>query len=280
MTQGVVLIARNNAQVDYIKQAAYNAKRIKKYLNLPVSVITDNSLHVKKIYSNVFDSIIEVPKENSFTYRKYNDGIFYKKTLEFKNTDRACVYDLTPYEETLLLDTDYIISNDIFINCFKQNHDFLIYKSGIELSNWRDLSEFDYVASVGPKFYWATAIFFRKTNTNKIFFDLVKHIQENWSYYQNLYQISSSVLRNDYIFSIAIHTMNGFQNNNNFAKSMPGKLFYSTDRDILLELNEDNFLFLLEKQYDYGNYTALRIKNCNIHVMNKFSLNRVIDNDN
>lgn len=280
MTQGVILIARNNAQIDYIKQAAYNAKRIKKYLNLPVSIITDDLLKVKTLYDNIFDSIIEVPSDKSYTYKKYNDGIFYKKTLEFKNTDRVCVYDLTPYEETLLLDTDYIISNDIFLNCFKQNRDFLIYSSGVELSNWRDLTEFDYIGTVGPKFYWATAIFFRKSNSNKIFFDLVKHIQENWSYYQNLYQISSSVLRNDYIFSIAIHVMNNFQNNNNFAKSMPGTLFYSTDRDILLELNEDNFLFLLEKQNDYGNYTSLRIKNCNVHVMNKFSLNRVIDNDN
>jgi hypothetical protein len=35
MTKGVVLIAQNNKEVDYVKQAAFLAKRIEKYLNLP-----------------------------------------------------------------------------------------------------------------------------------------------------------------------------------------------------------------------------------------------------
>ena len=40
---------------------------------------------------------------------------------------------------------------------------------------------------------------------------------------------------------------------------------------------DDNFLFLLEKENHLGEYTPLRIKGSNVHVMNKFSLNRIID---
>jgi len=47
MNQGVVLFAFNNISVDYIKQAVYCAKRIKKYLQLPVQVITDDVEHIK-----------------------------------------------------------------------------------------------------------------------------------------------------------------------------------------------------------------------------------------
>lgn len=279
MNRGVIFIARNNTKINYIKQAVFNAKRVKKYLDLPVSIITDDKTEVENYYKDIFDCIIEITDNNDYGYRKYNDGTHYRKSLEFKNSSRTLAYDLSPYDETLLLDTDYIISNNIFLNCFEQNHDFLIYSNGIELSNWRDILEFDYIGTIGPKFYWATAIFFRKTPINKIFFDLTKHIQENWSYYQNLYQISSSLLRNDYIFSIAIHIMNGHMHNN-FAKPMPGILFYSIDRDVLLEIKDESFLMLIEKQNDYGNYSPLKIKNCNLHIMNKFSLDKAINNDN
>jgi len=279
MSRGAVLVARNNAQIDYIKQAAFNASRIKKYLDIPVTILTDNVTVAKKLYETIFDQIIEIPNEDAYSHRKYNDGTYFRKSLEFKNNSRSLVYDLSPYDETLLLDTDYIISNDIFKKCFLQKHDFLIYDGGVELSGWRNTDEFNYISIVGPKFYWATAIFFRKTRENKIYFDLVKHIQANWSYYLNLYQITSSLLRNDFIFSIAIHIMNGFTNSN-FAKPMPGKLFYSIDRDLLVDLKDDNFLMLIEKENDYGNYSPMRIKGCNLHVMNKFSLDRIIKNDN
>jgi hypothetical protein len=278
MKSGVVLIARNNSEIDYIKQAVFLAERVRKYLDLPTSIITDNKDYLEKNYPNhIFEKIIEVESNNQYSYKKYNDGTFTRKSLEFKNTSRSSVYDLTPYDETLLLDTDYIISNDIFKKCFEQAHDFLIFKDGVELSGWRDLSEFDKITQAGPDFYWATAIFFRKTNLNRIFFDLVKHIQENWLHYRNLYQIHTTVFRNDHVFSIAIHTMNGFIKNN-FAHPMPGKLFYITDRDLLVDLDEDTFLVLIEKEKSHGKYFALKLKGSNLHVMNKFSLNRIIDN--
>ena len=80
------------------------------------------------------------------------------------------------------------------------------------------------------------------------------------------------------MFSIAIHIMNGYQAGS-FASSLPGKKYYTADRDILWELNDDNFLFLVEKEGHLGEYTPLRIKGSSVHVMNKFSLNRIIDND-
>lgn len=256
MSSGALMIARNNTEIDYIKQAVYNAKRIKKYLDIPVSIITDAPETIGTRYENVFDNVIQIDNTDDYSYKYYSDGTYTLKSLEFKNTDRVKAYELSPYDETLLLDTDYIIANDILKNCFKQNHNFLIYKDSVELSGWRDVSEFDTITDVGPEFYWATCVFFRKSNTNKIFFNLLKHIAEHWPHYANLYQINSSTFRNDYVFSIAIHIMNGYIDND-FARKMPGKLFYITDRDLLLEMNDDNFLFLVEKSDNSRNYTPL-----------------------
>jgi len=280
MSQGVVLIARNNTEIDYIKQAVFLAKRISKYLNLPTTLITDNIEYLHKTYPkdiDVFDKVIEIDNDKKYSYKKYFDGIFSKKQLEFKNGNRSSVYDLTPYEETLLLDTDFVVSNNIFKNCFNQSKDFLIYDSAYDFAGWRDPNEFTYISEIGPKFYWATCVFFRKTEQNKIFFDLVSHIQDHYAHYRNLYKLNTNVFRNDHAFSIAIHIMNGFTDNN-FAGKMPGTMYYCTDKDVLLDLREDNFLFLVQKRNESNEYTPLRIKGSNVHVINKYSLNRIIDN--
>ena len=70
--------------------------------------------------------------------------------------------------------------------------------------------------------------------------------------------------------------MNGFCEGN-FAKQLPGKMMYTTDQDILWDLDEEKMTFLVEKKGYKGEYTALRTNGQNIHVMNKFSLGRIID---
>lgn len=277
MTRGVVLIARNNKEIDYIKQAVFLSSRISHYLDLPVSLITGDTKYVEDNYSHTFDNIIEVKKQDDFTHKSYCDGSSHRTTLEFKNTDRTSVYDLTPYDETLVLDTDYIISDSKLLQCFDQMHDFLAFDAGVEISGWRDISEFDFITPTGPKFYWATAFFFRKSNTTEVFFDLLKHIQENYYHYRYVYQIPSTVMRNDFIFSIAIHVMNGYTGSNNFVKPMPGKLYYSVDRDTLIELTGDKFVFLVEKQNKPNEHFVTSISGRSVHVMNKYSLSRVID---
>lgn len=279
MTKGIVLFARNNSEIDYVKQAVFSCKKIKECLDLSVTLITDNQLYLEKNFKNhKFDNIILVNDDKNYTNKKYYDGSFSKRVLEFKNSNRSSVYDLTPYEETIVLDTDFIITNNIFEKCFEQHNDFLIYDSATDIFTNRDNYEFQYINDSGPKFYWATAFYFKKTYTNKIFFNLVKHVQENWVHYKNLYQIVSPVYRNDFAFSIAIHIMNGFCNGE-FAKKMPGKMFYITDRDILLEIKNKKFTMLLENEKSFGNYFVATVNECNVHVMNKFSLGRIIDND-
>ena len=281
MTKGVLLFARNNSQIDYVKQAYWLAKRVSKYLNLPTTLVTDDVGYLESAYpdyNDVFDSVVARDYTTNFTLKRYHDGTLAQKRLEFKNDTRPLAYDLSPYDETLLLDTDVVIADTNFLECFEQNKDFLIYKDAYDLAQYRDYSEFCYISDTSVDFYWATCIFFRKTVENKIFFDLVQHIQENWQHYNSIFQINSSVYRNDHAFSVAIHIMNGYQSGD-FAGKMPGKLFYTLDKDELIELNDKNFMFLIEKENHLGEYTAVKFKRNTVHVMNKFSLNRIIDKE-
>ena len=279
MSKGALLIARNNGELDYVKQAIFLAKRIKKYLDIPTSVITDNIEYLKNCSdSDVFDKIIEIPRLETKNKRVYHDGTLFYKSASFKNDARHLAYDLTPYDETLLLDTDYIICNNLLKNCFSSNNDFMLFKKSEDIAKVRDEKEFRHVSDYGIDFYWATVIFFRKTELNKIFFDLVAHIRENWKHYLRVYQIDNPMFRNDFAFSIAIHTMNGFQKGD-FAQELPGKHLYTIDKDILWELNQDNMLFLVEKKNYLGEYTAIRTQGQSVHVMNKFSLERIIEQE-
>lgn len=279
LSKGALLIARNNGTLDYAKQAVFLAKRIKKYLNISTSVITDSTDYVyHSLEHKVFDEIINIDYTDDNNIRKYYDGTLSSRTLSFKNNYRINAYDLSPYDETLLLDTDYIISNDLFKSCFDSLSDLQMFSKSQDIANIRDSKQFTHISEYSIDFYWATVVFFRKTPNNKLFFDLIKHIQDNWSHYVSVYQLPSVMFRNDFAFSIAVHILNGFMSGN-YVTPLPGKHLYTTDKDILWKLEDDNFTFLVEKKDYVGEYTAVKTQGQSIHVMNKFSLERIINDE-
>lgn len=286
MSKGILVFARNNSEIDYTKQALFLAKRSRNYLDLPVTVVTDSRDYLIENYPeslNIFDQIIsehdlmlDIPDHKKKVIREFSDGALVSKKLFWRNDIRCFAYDVSPYEETLLLDTDFVICNDNFLECFSQNKDFLIHKESVDLSEVDRGNLFERISDTSVDFYWATCVFFRKTSENEIFFDLVKHIQENWSYYSKIYQLNTPYFRNDYAFSIALHIMNGFQDSE-FAGDFPEKLFFVTDKSLLWSIRGPELILLTEKPDYVGEYIGTRIKDVNLHVINKFSLNRCID---
>lgn len=291
-SKGVLVFARNNAQIDYCKQAYALAKRARKFLDVPTSIVTDSTEFLLNEYPDaeqVFDKIISIvwkeedlaenttlSKTENHALRTFYDGTLIEKKLHFKNETRTLAYELSPYDETLVLDTDVVICNSTLKKCFDRTHNFLIYRTSYDLANNDRSTDFERISDTSVDFYWATCVFFRKTPTNKVFFDLLQHIQENWPHYNNIFQINTPYYRNDYSFAIAIHIMNGYQRGD-FAKDMPGVLYYTTDKSILWKLNDTDMLLLLDKQGYSGEYTPICTKGATVHVMNKFSLNRCID---
>lgn len=279
MTQGVLIFAFNNAEVDYVEIAIYAAKRVKQFLNKPVSLVTDsvNWLHTKFPDDvKVFDQIIESIDETT-QVKKFYDGASKHSNLVWKNSNRANCFDLSPYDETLVIDSDFIINSSFLNYCWNQPHDFLIYNSYNDLSSWRDTSEFNYINEFSVPFYWATVFFFKKTKNNGHFFTLIEHIKENWKYYAKLYRVPSARYRNDIAFSIAIHMMNGFTSGE-FATPIANKLNYLLDRDILIDILPGKLTALVNKENTSDQYTAISVNSLDVHVMNKQSLLRVIRN--
>lgn len=274
MSKGALIFAQNNSEIDYTKLAVFAANRIEKYLNIPVSIVTDSKewlLKSQPSAKSLFDKIIPLYADTVQT-KKFFDGTLASKVLTWKNLSRSDCYDLSPYDETLVIDSDFLISSDTLSKIWKSKHDFLIYKESFDLAQWRDIKSFSYINQLSIPFYWATAFYFKKSIYTKAFFNIVRHIKENYAYYRVLYNIDSTVFRNDFAFSIAISIMG-----DEFAGKLPGKMNYVLDRDILIDLKDDAMQFLVEKKNYAGEYIATKTQGLDVHVMNKYSLTRLID---
>mgnify|MGYP001201305154 CR=1 FL=1 len=280
MSKGVLLFAQNNHTIDYIKQAIFCAKKIKKHLKIPVALATDNPDYLKKnypFYERYIDHVIPTEYYTCTQTRTYRDGTMSKRDLEWKNHNRSTAYDITPFDETIVMDTDFIIGNSNLLNAFDTNQDFLIYRHITDVNTDRpDEFRFNKISDRSVDMYWATVFYFKKTESMKLFFDLITHIKQNWNFYRLTYQIPNKTYRNDFAFSIAIHILNGFQRTN-WPNVLPGRLWFTSDADVLIKMEEESYTFLLDKRHWVGHYHVGKIEKCNIHIMNKFSLDRHID---
>ena len=271
MNNGVLCFANNNGRINYIKQAEFLATRVKKYLGLPTSLVTSTPQDVSN--KKLFDKIIEIQDKNKNTKRYYN-GTEHESLL-FKNNDRCNSYAYSPYTKTLVLDTDVIICNDSLKHAFTNNHSFQIYSNCVDLTTWRHHPEFDYINDKGIEFYWATAFCFTKDDISERFFVMLNYVVENYKHFSNVYDLGTRNFRNDHAFSIAIHVLNGFLEND-WIKKLPGSLYYTLDRDHITNISNDKLTFLLQKEKCHGEYTLASTKGMNVHVMNKFSLEEII----
>jgi hypothetical protein len=277
MTHGIVIFAQNNASIDYVKLATFAAKRAQHFLDLPVSLITDARGWLEKSQpDHPFDQVIDVEFSNTVQKRTFFDGALFSKHLEWKNFARNRAYDLSPYDKTLVIDSDYIINSDNLKIAFERDAELQIYSSSTDLAAWRPLQEFTRINPYSIPFYWATAFVFEKNIATETFFNLVSYIKINWNYFRILYNIDTSLYRNDYAFSIAIHLMNN-KSVGDFAMELPGSMIFTKDKDILVSIKESSMQFLVEKEKYTGEYLLAKTQALDIHVMNKLSLSRFID---
>lgn len=281
MSKGVVLFAYNNPKLDYVKLSILAGKLANKYLKVPVSLITDSSTLAwakeSKVYDllkETFENIIIDELENVNNYRILHDGSTQDK-IPFKNNSRFRVWDLTPYDRTLLIDSDYLVFSDALSQYWNLDQDFLISPSIKDIHVKDRMAHNDrYISDVGITMKWATTIMFTKNKNSKVIFDHVKNIYENYTQYAEIYRYDSRIYRNDIAFSIACHTAAGFIPDQDYF--LPPVLS-TIDKDILYDVRDDGrLIFLIDKMQSTG-YLPVSTKNLDMHVMNKQSIIRNYD---
>jgi len=249
-----------------------------------VSLVTDES-SMSKIPSakmaqieELFEHIIlkeidwNSDKEN---IKVYKDTGYHQEKAEWHNTTRKSVYDLTPYDETVMIDTDYLIQSKCMDLVWGSEEDFRINKDINYLNNTKTHDD-QFLNPFSIPLYWATVVYFRKTERTRLLFDLIAHIQENYQYYKYMYKFKGDLYRNDFSFSIAIHMLAGFLENKEF-NSLPFQYLASPDRDDLIQVKENELKLLVGIPSESWSFTLINVNGTDIHIMNKFSIGRHLD---
>jgi len=284
MTRGVLMYAHNNTEIDYFKVACANALMVQKNLQVKVTLVTDagtlgwgkKSLG-DELINQCFENILTVKSDTNFSNKRSYADATASKTLQFYNCNHWEAYSLSPYDETLFIDADYLIMSDALDKCWGSDSEVMIDNRIFNPGN----SDEPYVKNIddfGITQYWATVIYFKKCEYAEFLFDTVRHIQDNYAYYKQLYYFSNGMFRNDNAFSIAVHMLNGFSNINSSTVNLPiPGLMMSWDTHDIHSVNGLNDITIFAEKPAKGTYTMARIKDQDIHIMNKWSINRHSD---
>lgn len=258
MTQGALIFAHNSETLDYLKMSLISARLIKKNLNIPVCIVTDQySIDKTGIdLSQHVDHVVLIPKPTVDNYRNLN-----QERHAFINGSRHSAWNLTPFDRTLLVDSDLLIMTDTYAQ-YWNSEDFLMCGNMKDLIGNKLSQEEIRVSDHSIRLRWATAIMFTKNEYTKKIFDAVEYVKREYRYFSDLYEFDSRNFRNDIAFSIAAHMVNGFKELDIF---LPSPLFF-TDVDNIVEVFDNQILVSATN----GSKTViLPLSDIDIHFLNK-----------
>jgi len=188
---------------------------------------------------------------------------------EYYNITRPSVYDLSPFDETLVIDVDMLIFDDRLNLVWGSEDQFMMNN---ELSSMVFPNTFDKfqkrLDDASILIYWATVFYFKKTPEVESFFRVVGYVRDNYKYYSELYLYPRGLYRNDYTFSVAAHIMNGHLGGiNTFVVPLPVPyLTFAWEKDYIMSVDRGSAIFRV-----HGHDPSISRVRGNVHCMNKSS---------
>ena len=245
-SKGVVLFAFNT-DVDYVTIADRCSQLISHTLKLPVTLVTGLDEQPKFNY----DKIVRVDNTDNNFRTNLND-----EQVTWRNFGRYLAYELSPYDQTLLLDSDYLTFDDNLLKLFESCQDYrLMHHNSTDAG-----ASYEEMGETSLPYIWATVVVFNKTEKSRLFFDLIGRIQRNYRYYKRLYNIREGNYRNDYAFAIANNIINGYSLNED--QGIPWRM-YTIDKPVKRIMLTDNFIRV------YYEDSATVVPYQGIHLMDK-----------
>jgi hypothetical protein len=275
MSKGALMFAYNN-DFDYLSMADVAAGLVKKNLGIPTTVVTDEaSLKNKNI--KYIDNIITKESTGGNTRSFMLPGSTI--TTTWRNLNRSDAYELTPYDQTLMLDSDYFTFSDRLRHVFSTEHEFLCFDRVSDVTGQDTYESDQLIGKYSLPMIWATAVYFTKSEFSELVFEFVKVIRENYRYYSLLYNFPQRPFRNDFAFSIALHTLSGYTTDRRhfFPWAMPSMTTRASVLDYRPELNEIVYEYpVAGKTYTHG---VSKSRGMDLHLMNKLDVtdNNLLD---
>lgn len=266
MTTGALILAFNNEETDYVAMAAWSACNIRRHLGIPTAIITDCTDAGK--LSN-FDVVINTQAQTGGT-RYFED---YDRTVTWHNAGRTDVYKLTPYDQTLVLDADYVVCSDDLLQVLRAPQDFMCHKSALDLTTGLPFENLNQFGDYNFPMWWATVMMFRRSNTAQYIFDCMQMVRSNWQHYRDLYGIRQSNYRNDYALSIALGIVSGHTLH---VTDIPWPLYSLLPNTKLSRVYEDSYM--VEYTDTENRPKQMTFSGLDFHAMGKKHLENIVAN--
>jgi hypothetical protein len=268
--KGVLIYAFNNDSIDYFQQAVWCADRVNRYLDLPVTIVTDSiSIAGRTTTHSVVLSIAE-----SGGYRVYNPSVSNQADVWY-NGNRFQSFELSPYEQTIVLDSDYVVCSDQLRTLFDINLQVTAMKHVYDITGRDGFRPYQSISNAnGLHHYWATVLYFDRSQLAKDFFILMDMIKKNYAHYSNIYKFRTSPFRNDFAASIALNTIYG--HDPDAAPVIPWKMA-NVFNDVGIKTQDQE---TFELTYSVGPEKTMRkitVKGQDFHFMNKFDLAKIYE---
>lgn len=172
MDKGILLVAQNNKDDNYVEQASALAMSLKKFNNVSVSLVTDDDVSsVEKYFDNIYPIAWGDMASES----------------DWKVENRWKVFHQTPYKETIVMDTDMLVFQNIDnLWNFYSNYDLFFTTSPVTYRNEAVDSNYYrkmFVENNLPNIYCAL-YYFKKTEFTHNFFAYLELVIKNFKDFQ------------------------------------------------------------------------------------------------
>jgi hypothetical protein len=224
--KGIVLIALGNP--NYLKMAANLASSIRHTdKEISIHLVHSGLSHLTNEHLALFTSFAECPQD---CYTKNGRTVYLKA--------KTCIYDLSPFDETILMDVDLIWhgkkASDLFtelkgVDFTMQNRGYFdLSKEKVDqnYSMWCNIAEVKSKYQTDGRFYQLASelIYFKRSEANKAYFSKVKEVFDN--------PLVSTVIQR-----------NGKKIADNFGGDLPDELAFNISSAVLKHYpHKENFV--------------------------------------
>lgn len=197
MDRGFLIFVQQNDKVDYLKQATACAMSIKKF-NPTEKVCLVTDIYTEK--NEYFDVVKDIPGDD------------LSKNSSWKVENRCKLYDASPFKQTIVLDADMLVLENIDHWWQALQPYELYYTNKVKTYRNEDVNDSYYrkvfVQNDLPNVYCGMH-YFIKSDSNKKFYDLIKDIVKNYKGFSEKYTKNyvQSWCSMDVVTAIAIKIM-------------------------------------------------------------------------
>jgi hypothetical protein len=278
--RGMLMFAHDNGLFDYGKMAYASSLAAVHHIDEPVSLVTDiltwrrlteNYPRAESLFEQLFFVEPDTPNERQFDLA---DGTTTK--AEYHNTTRLKAYELSPYDETLLIDTDVLIQDSSLTKVWGSKS---AVRMNCEVSEMvKEMYGGNTIVKLEEKsmpIFWATICYFRQCPMASKLFEWAQYVVENYSYYGVLYGFPTAIIRVDFALTVAAHIMSGCVHKaRTVVEPLPNETTtFAWNKDIMIDVEKGRTTFLT--QFNGQGFPVSTYRT--VHCLNKDSLLNMAD---